>query len=80
MARARASRFVIFLWARIVSTICSSTVRTGLRLVIGSWKIIAMSRPADVAHVLLAEPDEVRAVEHDLCRPRSGRPAWAAAA
>ena len=45
MARALAAVFRYFRWARIVSTICSSIVSTGLRLVIGSWKIIAMSRP-----------------------------------
>ena len=45
IARFRASTLDTFLWARIVSTICSSIVRTGLSEVIGSWKIIAMSRP-----------------------------------
>ena len=49
MARASAASFDIFRWARIVSTICSSMVSTGLRLVIGSWKIIAMSLAAQVA-------------------------------
>ncbi len=45
MARVRAIFGVISRWAMIVSIICSSMVSTGLRLVIGSWKIIAMSRP-----------------------------------
>ncbi len=45
IARRRASSLVVCRWAWIVSTICSSMVRTGFRLVIGSWKIIAMSRP-----------------------------------
>ena len=40
---------------RIVSTICSSMVSTGLRLVIGSWKIIAMSRPRMSRIVRLAQ-------------------------
>ena len=31
--------------SRIISTIWSPTVKSGLRLVIGSWKIIAISRP-----------------------------------
>ena len=45
IARERASALGSFRWATIVSTICSSMVNTGFRLVIGSWKIIAMSRP-----------------------------------
>jgi hypothetical protein len=32
-------------WASSASLICRPIVRTGFRLVIGSWKIIAMSRP-----------------------------------
>ena len=45
IARLRASELVTFSCAWIVSTICSSTVSTGFRLDIGSWKIIAISRP-----------------------------------
>ena len=53
-------------WAWIVSTICSSIVRTGFRLVIGSWKIIAMSRPRMVPHLVLREGHQVLPVEQDL--------------
>src|ERR1035437_4455402 len=45
IARARAAALRPRRCAWMVSTICSSIVRTGFRLVIGSWKIIAMSRP-----------------------------------
>src|SRR4051794_13702896 len=44
-ARFRASPRSTLRCAWMVSTICSSIVRTGFRLVMGSWKIIAMSRP-----------------------------------
>ena len=32
-------------WSEIISMICSSTVMIGFRDVIGSWKIMAISRP-----------------------------------
>src|SRR6056297_167156 len=44
-ARDQAAFFDTSLWIRMASAICSPTVNTGLRAVIGSWKIIAMSRP-----------------------------------
>jgi hypothetical protein len=37
-------------WSRIASTIWSPTVNTGFSAVIGSWKIMAMSRPR-IAHL-----------------------------
>src|ERR1035437_489208 len=45
IARIRASAAVMRLCARMVSTSCSSIVSTGFRLVIGSWKIMAISLP-----------------------------------
>ena len=44
-ARARASAALTGRCRRIASTICSPTVCTGLRLVIGSWKIIDTASP-----------------------------------
>ena len=48
--------------------IWSPTVNSGLRLVIGSWKIIAISRPANGAHALLRQRREVddAAVAHPV--------------
>jgi hypothetical protein len=45
LARARASRRESGSCSRIISMIWSPIVKSGLRLVIGSWKIIAISRP-----------------------------------
>ena len=42
-----ASRFIPR-WSAAASAIWSPTVNTGLRLVIGSWKIMAMSRPRNL--------------------------------
>ncbi len=36
-----------------------------MRLVIGSWKIIAMSRAPDLPHVVLWQRREIEPVEHD---------------
>ncbi len=44
-ARASASFRLIFLWAWMVSEICRPQVISGFRLVMGSWKIMAMSLP-----------------------------------
>ncbi len=43
--RSRPSFLSTFRWSRTCSLIWSPTVSTGLRLVSGSWKIIAMSFP-----------------------------------
>ena len=56
------------------SEIWSPIVNTGLRLLIGSWKIIAMSLPRMLAHLLLGERHEVAALEEHSRRWRS-RPA-----
>ena len=63
IARPRASALSMGLWAWMVSIICSSMVRTGFRLVIGSWKIIAMSRPRDGPKLVLAQVGQDLAVE-----------------
>ena len=75
IARSRASRLVTARWAWIVSTICSSMVRTGLRLVMGSWKIIAMSRPRRSRISRLGGPGQVDVLEADLAAlDAAGRP------
>ena len=73
MARSRASSSSIFRWARMVSTICSSIVRTGFRLVIGSWKIIAISLPRISRISLSGSADRSRPSNRTL--PPSIRPA-----
>ena len=45
MARARACDGEASVCCSMISLICSPTVSTGLRAVIGSWKIMAMSLP-----------------------------------
>ncbi len=45
MARRRAALLSMFSWTRSVSMIWKPIVKDGLRLVAGSWKIIAMSLP-----------------------------------
>ena len=46
------------------SRICRPMVSTGLSEVIGSWKIIAISRPRIVAQLLVVEREQVAAAEH----------------
>ncbi len=46
--------------------IWSPIVRTGFRLVIGSWKIIAISSPRIFAELLVRQREQVTAVEPDL--------------
>ena len=43
---------------------------TGLSAVIGSWKIIAMARAAQIAQARLAQPQQVLALEQDAARDR----------
>ena len=54
-----------FSCARTVSTICVSMLRTGLRVIIGSWKIIAIRRPRSLRISLGGKPDEILALEQD---------------
>ena len=51
---------------RTASLIWLPTVNTGFRLLIGSWKIIAISLAAEVAHLLLLERHQVLSLEQDL--------------
>src|ERR1035437_7039268 len=74
-ARARASFLVTFLWALMVSTICSSMVRTGFRLVMGSWKIIAISLPRSSRISASSRP--IRSSPSNKTWPPSIRPAGA---
>ena len=46
----------------IASAIWSPTVKTGLSEVIGSWKIIEISLPRIVAHLLLRELEQIFAL------------------
>ena len=64
----------ILRWARIVSTICSSIVRTGFRLVIGSWKIIAIVAAPEVRACSASERVS-RSWPSKRTRPPSIRPA-----
>ena len=49
----------------IASAICLPTLMTGLRLVMGSWKIIAMSLPRTCAHLVVADGAQVAVAEHE---------------
>ncbi len=51
-----ASLLPIFRWMRMASATCSPTLNTGLREVIGSWKIIEMSRPR-ISRILSIEAE-----------------------
>ena len=62
------------------SAIWSPTVKTGLRLVIGSWKIIAMSLPRTLRISVVGQREQVAALEQDLAGRRSRRAACRAAA
>ena len=55
----------ILRWNCSGSMICSPIGRTGLSEVIGSWKIIAISRPRTFAHLIFGQVEEVAALEHD---------------
>ena len=60
--RSRASFLLTALWRRTASMIWSPTVCTGLKEVIGSWKMRPMSPPriARISRLLALELDEVR--------------------
>ena len=62
---ARASARDIRWWARTLSMIWSATVKTGLRLVIGSWKIIPIRRPRTLRSARSVQREEIGAVEPD---------------
>ena len=54
--------------SRSVSPICRPTVSTGLRLVIGSWKIMEMSLPRMSRISRVGQLQQVAAVEADASR------------
>ena len=62
-ARARLRCALAPVWMRTASAIWWPMVSTGLRLVIGSWKIIAMRLPRMLAHLGLVERDEIAVLE-----------------
>ena len=64
-ARSRACASVILRWMSSGSMICSPIERTGLSEVIGSWKIMAISRPRTLAHLLVGELEQIAALEQD---------------
>ena len=54
-------------WCSVIaSAIWSPTLKTGFRLVIGSWKIIAMSLPRTLAHLVLGQRAQVAPAQHDV--------------
>ena len=72
-ARSRASASLIPLWMNSGSMICSPMVSTGLSEVIGSWKIIEMSRPRMARISSSDRSEEVAAFEqHAPVRDASG--------
>ena len=80
MARSRASCLLILKCSRTASAIWSPTVNTGLRLVIGSWKIIAMCLPRRWRISSSLSGGQVHAVEQDLDPRDTGRSACPAVA
>ena len=73
IARALACASVIFRWMNSGSMICSPIERTGLSEVIGSWKIIEISRPR-IARMSSAESLS-RSRPSNSTRPWVTRPA-----
>ena len=68
----RASASETFRCSRIISAICLSTVMTGLRLVIGSWKIIAIFPPRTVrisASLFLSRSSPSKRISPDRTTP-----------
>ena len=61
---------------RMTSDSWSPTVSTGLRLAIGSWKIMPMSRPRIARSVEAGAPTSSWPSKHDRAPPRCG-PGWA---
>ena len=67
-ALARASFFDMPRCTTNISPSWSPTVSTGFRDDSASWKIIAISAPADLAALVLLELQQVPALEEDLAR------------
>ncbi len=72
-ARARAAARGTCACARIVSTICVSMRSTGLSVIIGSWKIIAMRLPRSRRISLRGQRGQIAAVRSAM-RPPTMRP------
>ena len=60
MARSQASFLLTFMCRRTCSAIWSPTVKTGFRLVSGSWKIMAMSLPRRASISFMGSPSSSR--------------------
>jgi hypothetical protein len=68
-ARSSAAAREAPLWRVSTSAICEPTVKAGLRLVIGSWKIIDMRLPRMRAMLAIGQRHQIDAAErHALCR------------
>ena len=70
LRRARASRSV---WARSTSSIWRPTGTTGLSAVIGSWKIIAIARGAQLPQAAVARGQQFLADQFDAAAGRDQR-------
>ena len=71
--RARAARAETRSCAVIASRIWSPMVSTGLSVIIGSWKTIAMRRPRTRRSASFGQADELAALEPDRAGRRCGR-------
>ena len=65
MACLRASRLPSPWWQQNTSPICRPTVNTGLREVMGSWKIMEIRLPRMHPHLLVGQGQQVPALEQD---------------
>ena len=76
-ARSSAAAREAPLWRVSTSAICEPTVKAGLRLVIGSWKIIDMRLPRMRAIVAIRQRQKIGAGEAHALAPSDGRRARA---
>ena len=60
-------------WISRTSAICAPTSQTGFSDDVGCWKIMLIRLPRIWRIASSGELQQVRAVEHDLAAPRSGR-------
>ena len=70
--RSRAARHDTPIWRTTFSAICVPTVSTGLRLVIGSWKIMEMRWPR--RPFIASSPSVVSSSPSNLIEPAAMRP------
>ena len=82
-AASQAASLGVLKWARSTSAICSPTGNTGLRAVIGSWKIIEMRRPRTASRSFsdrYRRLRRLRTISPPVIRPGGGtRPSSASA-